>query len=193
MANMVEAKTEADIKAALDAVILPVGSSTIKKHSEFNFNVQSYLGARASLNKAKSTVENTWNDTFALSAPIGLSVSWGLNRNWGAISLFVPLLDLGAIVDYKLKYENEGTPAEQVESKDYTIRLGQIFSPGIYAVYGFGANIPLSFGIGGQYGPGLSKIDEDNSTKVTNPYWRWNVFLSIDIPLFNFINHPKNK
>ncbi len=194
MANMVEAESEADIKAALEAVILPVGSSTIKKHSNFNFNVQSYLGARLSFTDAKNeAVENTWNDKFALSAPIGLSISYGFNGKGGSITLFVPLFDLGAVVDYKLKYKEEGTPNEELESKDYTIKLGQIISPGAYLVYGLPFDIPLSLGFGGQYGPGLSKIDENNSTKVSNPYWKWNAFLSVDIPLFNFINNPKNK
>lgn len=194
MANMIEAKDEKEVKAALDAVILPVGSSSIKKNSDFNFNFQSYLGARVSFTNAKKeTAENTWNDRFALSAPIGLSISYGLDNNWGALSLFVPIIDLGAIVDYKLKYKNEDTPAEEVESKDYTVKLGQIFSPGVYFVYGFGANIPLSFGIGGQYGPGLSKIDEDSSTHLSNPYWKWNAFLSVDIPLFNLANKAKVK
>lgn len=193
MANMVEAKDEKEIKAALDAVILPVGSSSIKKNSDFNFNIQSYLGARLSFTDPKNVAQNTWNDKFALSAPIGLSISYGLDNNWGALSLFVPFLDLGAIVDYKLKYKDEGTSTESIESKDYTIELGQIFSPGIYAVYGWGANIPLSIGFGGQYGPGLSKIDADNNTEVSNPYWKWNAFLSVDIPLFNLANKAKVK
>jgi len=194
MANVVEAKDEKEVKAALDAVILPVGSSSIKKNSDFNFNIQSYLGARLSFTNPKNkAVQSTWNDQFALSAPIGFSVSHGFDKNWGSISLFLPVLDLGAIVDYKLKYENEGTPDEELESKDYTIKLGQIFSPGAYIVYGFGLNIPVSLGFGGQYGPGLSKIDEDNSTTVSNPYWKWNMFLSVDIPLFNLSNKAKVK
>ncbi|GIQ60542.1 hypothetical protein Flavo103_36780 [Flavobacterium collinsii] len=194
MANMVEAKDEKEVKAALDAVILPVGSSSIKKNSDLNFNIQSYLGARWSFTDPKNAaVQSTWNDRFAISAPIGFSVSHGFDNNWGAISLFLPILDLGAIVDYKLKYENEGTQDEKLESKDYTIKLGQIFSPGAYIVYGLGANIPVSLGFGGQYGPGLSKIDENNSTTVSNPYWKWNVFLSVDIPLFNLSNKAKVK
>lgn len=194
MANMVEAKDEKEVKAALDAVILPVGSSSIKKNSDFNFNIQSYLGARLSFTDPKNeAVQSTWNDQFAISAPIGFSVSHGFDNNWGAISLFLPVLDLGAIVDYQLKYENEGTPDEELGSKDYTIKIGQIFSPGAYIVYGMGLNIPISLGFGGQYGPGLSRIDEDNSTTVSNPYWKWNMFLSVDIPLFNLSNKAKVK
>ena len=193
MANIVEAKDEKEVKAALDAAILPVGSSTIKKNSDFNFNIQSYLGVRNSFTKPQSDADVSWNNRYGLSAPIGLSISHGFDKNWGAISLFVPLLDLGAIVDYKLKYKDQGTPTETAESKDYTIKLGQIFSPGAYIVYGFGANIPLSFGIGGQHGPGLSKINEDSTTEITKPYWRWSMFLSVDIPLFNLSNKAKTK
>jgi hypothetical protein len=198
MGNMIEAKTEDQIKAALENVILPVGSSTIKKYTRDwgNISVQSYLGAYYSLNSSNASVQSAWTDKFGVIAPIGISwtpgcFSW---KRSGSLSIFASLLDLGAIVDYKLKKDStitdDGTKKEAV-SKDYKIQLGQIFSPGGYLVYGFPWNLPLSFGFGAQYGPGLSKIDAGNNTVITNPSWRWNAFLAVDIPFFNIIN--KNK
>lgn len=201
MANIVESDTEEEITAALNNVILPVGSSTIKKNTEGwlgNISIQSYLGAYwiPFKKSSNSTFPNSWDDKFGVIAPIGISwtpgfCSW---RRGGALSVFATLIDLGAIVDYKLEKENrvsDNGSSEEVIVKDYKIELGQIFSPGGYLVYGFPWNLPLSLGFGGQYGPGLSKIDAGGNTVVTNPSWRWNVFLAVDIPLFNLANSNK--
>ncbi|REG90452.1 hypothetical protein [Flavobacterium aquicola] len=198
MANIAEAKTEEDIKTALDNAILPVGSSSIKKYTKDwgNISIQSYLGAYYSFKSVSTTIPNSWNDKFGVIAPIGISwtpgaLSW---KHGGSLSIFASLIDLGAIVDYQLKKENitnDNGTTEEVIVKDYTIELGQIFSPGGYLVYGFPWNLPLSLGFGAQYGPGLSKIDTGGNTVITNPSWRYNVFLAVDIPFFNLMNHNK--
>ena len=193
MANVINAKSEDEIEAALESVILPVGSSYVKKYSKFNFAVQSYLGARYSTGSSK-TISGAWGDDFGVSAPIGLAVSWGFKKA-GAITLFAPLIDLGAIVDYKLDTETTTNPdgsTSTTGNKDYKIELGQLFSPGAYIVYGLPYNIPLSLGFGGQYGPGLSKVSDSAVDVNNNPYWRWSIFLSVDIPLFNLRNTPRN-
>ena len=197
MANIVQAKDENAVKAALDNVILPVGSSSIKKNTRCNISVQSYLGAfYASGNNPSSTI-GTWSDKFGVIAPIGISwtPSWLSWRSRGCISVFGSLLDLGAIVDYKLSRDSTFNTADNATtvSKNYSVKLGQLFSPGVYLVYGFAGNIPLSVGFGSQYGPGLSKINTTtNATTVNNPYWRWNVFLAVDLPFFNLVNKNKS-
>lgn len=196
MANMVEAKTSDDVKAALDNVILPVGSSSIKKVTDCNLSIQSYLGARWTSSDLPNKGYGAWSDRFGVSAPIGFSWTPGL-LSWqkrGSLSLFVPLFDLGAIVDYKLKRDsvvNDAGDKTAVISKDYSIKLGQIISPGVYAVYGFFGNLPLSVGFGAQYGPGLSKIDSNNEAITYNPSWRFNFFLAVDLPFFNLYNKTK--
>ncbi len=197
MANIVEAKDEAAVKAALENVILPVGSSSIKKNTLCNISVQTYLGAYWTP-KVPSSSQSTWSDKFGVIAPIGISytpgfLSW---QNGGSLSLFGSLFDLGAIVDYKLKKEPDASssnPNATVVTKDYSIKLGQIFSPGVYAVYGFPWKLPLSLGFGSQYGPGLSTINADNTTVVGNPYWRWNFFLAVDMPFFTLKHKNKSK
>lgn len=191
IANVANAETEADVKAALEAVILPVGSSRIKKYSYFNFNVQSYLGAGYS--SGKDSFKSSWNQEFWVSAPVGLSVTKGFGKG-GYAGFFFPLIDLGAIVDYKLKAESTDPDADNSDVgtvEDYKIELGQIFSPGAYLVYGFPLNIPLTLGVGTQYGPGLTSIKVEGTTEVIDPYWRFNAFLAVDIPLFNFMNKPR--
>ena len=191
MANMVEAKDEAAVKAALENVILPVGSSSIKKNTLCNVSVQTYLGAYFSATNGSSSSVGAWSDKFGVTAPIGVSFTPGF-LSWkkaGSLSLFGALFDLGAIVDYKLKQDSATGPI----SKDYKVKLGNIFSPGIYAVYGFPWDLPLSLGFGAQYGPGLSKIDGQGKTVVGNPAWRCNFFLAVDLTFFTLTNKTKDK
>jgi hypothetical protein len=199
MGNMVEAKTSEDVKAALENVILPVGSSSIKKNSQFNISVQTYLGAYLNSGKILAEPNTTWASKFGVIAPIGISITPGFlsQKKYGSISFFGSLLDLGAIVDYKLKKDStvttSGADDKKVVSKDYSVKLGQIFSPGAYLVYGFFGNLPLSLGFGAQYGPGLGKIQADGNTIINNPKWRWNFFLAVDLPFFTLTNKMKHK
>jgi hypothetical protein len=191
MANVTQANTPEEVNSAIESAALPVGSSAVKKYSDLNIAVQAYLGAYWIFTDSKSTPDIAWNNRFGATAPIGISVSYGL-RNWGAVSLYGSLIDIGAIVDYDLKTSTDTTTKSTTTTKDYKIELGQIFSPGVYLVYGGGLKIPLSIGIGGQYGPGLGKIN-NGTTVINNPSWRWNIFLSVDIPMFNLFTktwHP---
>lgn len=184
IANMINAKSGDDVESVIESTVLPVGSSSVKKNSSFNFAVQSYLGVHYLTGAPKLPVQSAWGDNFGVSAPIGLSVSYGLKK-WGSVSFFGSLFDLGAIADYQLKTDS----AAKTTTKDYQVKLGQIVSPGAFLVYGIGGNIPLSVGFGYQYGPGLGKINTDGTTVVNNPSGRWQIFLSVDIPLFNLVNH----
>ncbi len=193
MAGMVAAETPEEVQLAIENAVLPAGSSSIKKKSEWNIAVQSYLGGFYQLKKASQ--ENTsWNNEFGLHGPIGFSVSYGFKK-WGAISGFVSVFDLGAIIDYKLTKDSvitsNGASSGTVVKKEGKITLEQIVSPGVYLVYGFPGNIPLSLGVGTQYGPGLSKISQGGVNVVNNPSWRPCVFLSVDIPLVNLYNKPR--
>jgi hypothetical protein len=184
MANMVDAKSEAEVKNALDNVILPVGSSSIKKRSISNISVQSYLGA--TYNATSSSADIAWNRKWGITAPIGVALSWGGNgrfKQHGAFSLFAALLDIGAIVDYKLTVDNNTV------DQDYQIKLGQIFSPGGYVVWGLPWGLPLSLGGGGQYGPGI--FETNNGIQSVQPSWRLNFFIAVDIPLLTLHNRPR--
>lgn len=197
--NVADAKSEEDIKAALNNAILPVGSSSIKKNSANNLSIQAYLGAYYSMHNDRSDAVRAWSDKFGVYGPIGIAYTPGVFSfgKGGALSLFASVFDLGAIIDYKLKKDSVITSTDPASSssasKQYTVNLGQIFSPGLHLVYGFCYNVPLSLGIGAQYGPGLSKIDVAGTTNVINPSWRFNAFLAVDLPLFNVLNKTKDR
>jgi hypothetical protein len=184
MANMVEAQTPADVSNLLTSTALPTGSSSIKKNSKFNIAINGYLGVVYRINTS-DTVTNAWKSNWSVTAPVGLTFSTGFKRG-GSLSLMGVLLDVGAIIDYQLTSDNSS-----IESK---ITLGNIFSPGGYLVYGMAWNLPVSIGIGAQYGPGLFSIDnKDNSSIINSPNWRVGAFIAVDIPMFNIYNNPKRK
>jgi hypothetical protein len=186
MANIIDADGPDEIKQAISNAALPVGSSSYKKYQAFTLSINSYLGAQIRLEKV-TKVQRAWDQTIGLTAPVGLALNHGLCKGkGGSVSVFAPLIDIGAIVDFRLKSDSALTD---------NIQLGNIFSPGAYFVYGFGANIPLALGIGGQYGPGLRKLELDGSNGTKNVYhdpdWRFNIFLAVDIPLFNLTRGRK--
>jgi hypothetical protein len=184
MANMVEAETPDDVANIIEAAALPVGSSSIKKNSKWNIAVNGYLGASVRLNNEKVESINSWNSTWAVTAPVGVTISRGFGKG-GSLSLMGVVLDVGAIVDYQLTSDSIAT----IESD---ITWGNIFSPGGYIIYGAPFNLPISLGIGAQYGPGLSSVNPDDKTTVVNaPNWRVGAFLAVDIPMFNIWNVNK--
>jgi hypothetical protein len=172
--SVAEAKDPEEVKVAISALIMPTGSSSIKKYQWNNLSINAYLGASAMLFSDNASTSKTWTNTIGITAPIGLNWAFGSMRKGGSLSLFASLLDIGAVVDYQLTDSTQSS----FEQKIY---LENILSPGAYIVYGFGDNIPLALSFGGQYGPGLTKIGND----LKKPTWRLNVTLTVDIPMIN--------
>ncbi len=183
MAGLVHADTPEDAKNLIQSVALPSGSTTIKKNSNFNVSINGYLGASYRFDY-ESKAETAWNAQWAVSAPIGISLSTGF-RKGGSLSLTGVLIDVGAIVDYQLSNDSTYINSE--------ITLGNLFSPGGYIVYGMAWDLPISIGVGAQYGPGLTSIDSGNNAVINSPNWRFGAFISVDIPFFNIYNKPKRK
>jgi hypothetical protein len=154
--------------------VLPAGSSNIKKTTPFGLAVNAYVGG--SLGVERNAGQK--GDTFAggLYGPIGLAFSFSNAKTRDSLSIFVPVVDLGALISYRFtNQENEGLPQ---------FILKNIISPGVYVVAGF-PGIPLSFGLGFHHGPELVEITDQAATLKTR-FWRFGFFLAVDIPLINF-------
>jgi hypothetical protein len=202
IANMVQAKTPEEVQSVIEAAVLPVGSSSLKKRSKYNVSVQSYLGAAYNFNSLDNP-SRAWENSVNVTAPIGVAFSLGLS-DYGSASIFASLIDIGAIVDYELKQDKtvetstdtssmDTTMITTVNTKsDYKVELGQIFSPGLFIVYGASKDIPLALMFGCQYGPGLINISDEN-TDIVKPSLRWMASLTIDIPWFTLSNTNKTK
>lgn len=178
IANVLQARSPAEVKAAIRMVALPPGSSQAKKQSTFDISVNSYFGAYG----GKEILLDSIADpafTYGLTMPIGISISTGLRR-FGSISVFLPIFDLGSVASFRMETgQAVNLPAFNIQN---------LASPGAYLIYGF-PNYPFSLGGGVQYGPQLRKVMR-NGVEVESAAYRYSLALTVDIPLFNLYNRP---
>lgn len=182
LSGLVNSKSSEEIEALVEKSALPIGSSILKKKNSFTFEIGSYLGASFNPN-APTSSSDAWQQKFGVTAPIGFNFSFGVGKQGkgGAISLFMPLIDVGAIAAYRFK---DSTAFE------FNLRPENILSPGFYFIYGV-PKYPISIGYGVQYGPSLNKVINTSNVVVNNPTWRSNVVLSVDIPLWKLGQNRK--
>ena len=176
VADILSAKNDQEIANIANEYFFSGTDAEAKKEFSFSILVNSYAGYY--YGKENDFVTNNWTRNRGLTAPIGFEFSKGFG-NYGNLSLFIPVLDLGAIVDYKLS--NDST--ETVTNLD----INNVFSPGVYLVYGL-PKIPVSLGGGFQFSPQLGKINLNGSV-IEPRKLRWNVFLALDLPLLRIFNN----
>ncbi len=150
------ANTAGDVERAFQKYALPVASYRIKRKERTSWMINAYLGAGPSYYKSEDDIE------FTINAPIGLEFAKSFKSKRGSWSLFLPLLDVGNVVNYRIdEIKASGT------GDDRSFKFENIVSPGAYVVFGLSKRFPFSWGIGYQ----------------TNPD-RINTFLAFDLPLF---------
>jgi hypothetical protein len=189
-ANVVQADNSDEVEKAIESVVLPVGSASIKKHSQFNIALQAYVGLYGGRQRQSS--DTVFVTAGGVYAPVGINFSWGMGndtvlkhnkktRGRWATSIFVSVIDISPLVTYRFSNYNEEL------ANDIKIRLNQIFSPGLQLAVGF-PKIPVSLGGGFNWTPLLTKVEKDKITALnidTRPF-RWQIFMAVDIPLLNF-------
>lgn len=174
------AQSSDEVKEALEASVLPVGSSSIKRKTNWSFSINAYVGAFWSYKNTAVSQDSI--PSLGLAAPIGFTASKGTRKgNWGGFSANIQIIDLGALVNYYLINGDAATLPN-----DFNVKLSNIFSPGFNLLYNI-PKTPLSVGWGGQYIPTLYKYEQINGANnlVATNAWRWQISLLVDIPLFN--------
>ena len=180
MANVIEASSSSQVSTLIEAAALPPGSSVVKKRTPFNIALNVYPGVflgREDLNGIDHPTDGQFN-SFGVTTPIGIAVSKGLGSK-GAITAFGSLIDIGAMFAYR--FSDEDNQASDLPA----IKLENIWSPGAYLIYGFGADLPISFGFGVQKGPLVRKVNQNVYNISETSATRFTLFLSVDIPLTN--------
>ncbi|MDJ1505166.1 hypothetical protein [Xanthocytophaga agilis] len=181
ISTVANAQSSDEVKQALDASVLPVGSYSIKRKTNWSMSINSYVGAFWSY--SNTAVSKDYLPSLGLSAPIGFNISKGFSKTGkgGGLSLNLHILDIGALVNYYLlKGDTASIP------NDFKVRLSNIFSPGFNLSYNI-PKTPLSLAWGGQYIPTLYKYEQINGVNELTPTnaWRWQLSLLIDIPMYN--------
>ena len=160
IANVAQAENSNQVQSAIEAIALPAGSASIKKRSKSNIALNAYLGISPGIEHNGDTDKSKF--ALGLNAPIGIAASWGhglkynkkckCNKEQGSSSVFISLIDLGAVTTYRFAdSETENIPEIEFEN---------ILAPGAYYVYGL-PKLPISIGLGGQFGPRLREITDD--------------------------------
>jgi hypothetical protein len=180
-----------EVKKALETVALPAGSSRLKRESSINIALNAYVGGFLGEEKFTYNQDNEshmqWRSTAGLTAPVGIGVSKGsdfpFGKKWrSSYSLFLSIIDLGAFTSFRFR-----DTINEIRPK---IALENIFSPGLYFIYGV-PKTPISVGGGWQYGPMLRKIESSAIDIKPKQYLKWCFFISVDIPFMNFYSRPK--
>jgi hypothetical protein len=192
IATVATAKSSADVKAAINAFSLPVGSSRIKKERSLTVGLNAYVGVYHSWNKSYPGL-NLPAQEWGLTAPLGIGINKGISsfKFLGAkipqfgVGLYGGIFDVGAIFTYKT--QNDALKSD--------IQLSQIFSPSATFLVNFPIikryNIPLAFGASLQWGPQLRKVDETGNSIFPLLTRRFTLFLAFDLPIVNFYTSQK--
>lgn len=210
MAALAEAEDAETAKVVLEATVMPVGSARIKRDTKSNVALNAYLGGF--LGSEYLTDLSEWKGIVGIYAPVGVSFSWGVRekltkqveegilsphkkdslerlskkkknyRSKGSWSLFLSMIDIGAVTAFRMDDDSTEALPE--------LRLQNILAPGLQIVKGC-ANSPLSFGIGIQAGPMLRTIRGEEGLEPKAIFndklnYRIQAFLAVDIPLINF-------
>lgn len=153
-ADVSTAKEAADITNVLTKYALPPASYRTKREKKFSIMLNAYAGVGGGYFHRTDTA------SIVLSAPIGIEFSTrGLNRK-GSFSLLVTPIDIGNVINYQLVGD------KSVEDKSI-FRFSNIYSPGVFLVFGLSKRHPFSFGIGHQW-------NDD----------RFSAFIAFDLPMF---------
>lgn len=187
IANVATAQNSDEVKAAIEASVLPVGSSRIKRNSNWSITANAFVGGfygRAFYKQeVNGLLEKRSVDTFGITAPMGISFSKGnlkVFKQNSALGINLQLIDLGCLVNF---YMQEGDGASL--PRDTKIQLGDIIAPGGSISYSIG-DTPFTLLGGVQYVPNLSRMEVIPTNTDFKPLtWRMHIGVAIDIPLFN--------
>ncbi len=190
LVDLAEAKDSGEVAAALDRAIAPIGSWRLKRQKPL-WSISALVGGAFGYEVPRDgeapggqAFEGGW--AGGLMAPIGLEYSWPVAKAWSA-GLLLSVLDVGQVTWSRLeeqKQDEEEAGAETVPDTS----LSQVFSPGLYLVFGAG-NTPFTFGIGGSYAPGLRAYTfsvDDVGAERDISVLRFGAFLAVDVTLLPF-------
>ncbi|MBK9735348.1 MAG: hypothetical protein IPO92_10420 [Saprospiraceae bacterium] len=165
-----KAETTDELVDIIDKVIAPIGSWRDKRIANFNMAFDTYVGGTY-LNSSDSSY-------FAISTPVGLSMSAGLGK-WGSLTILGSILDIGPLTAFRFRNTDD------LIAKIY---LKELYSPGIHVSYGIGKSFIFNINGSWQKFTSLQSIDGDQNKILGIPKSGYTLGASINVPLFTLIN-----
>ena len=209
-ATVAGARTGDEVEAAFRASAMPAGGFRAKRNSESGlFSVSAYPGVAIGFDRVFTSEPDGLDDPadcleglnvlgrgdcFAgVSLPVGLDVSFRILPRWvpdyvrNRFAFFVPALDLGTLLSYRLSGSTGGQGEnETVVTTAPNVSLRQVFAPGLFVTYLPFSNTPLALGVGVQIAPALRDISKGTVVDRPADALRFGLTLSTDLTLFQF-------
>ena len=204
-ASLAEAQTSEEMVQAFRATALPSGSYRARREGR---------GARVALNLYPGLVYGReeivdvdgaegWEQAGGVTLPVGVNVALGrtptlasLPSGWSwlapplTISAFASVIDLGALLAYRLSGTGDQETDDGMADGDVTVSalpdvsFREVFAPGGAIVLGLGRSpFVVSFGV--QFMPELRSIEIDGVETADGSVVRYSVGLGLDLPLLN--------
>jgi len=183
MVNILDAKKPDDVTAALEELI-PQNQYELKNVKKLTISIAGYPGITPGyefLSKYQTTSTGAidyskpkkllGNFSLAPYLPIGIDLNFG-RKDSSSFSVFLQLVDLGAVLDYRLTADTSVTNNPNIQFK-------QLLSPGLAILYRLKTS-PVCLGIAGNYTPSLRTVNQGGVVYQPNAL-RVNVFASVDV------------
>jgi hypothetical protein len=152
-ARVADAKSESEVKAVLNGVILPEASFQNKKEYQgLSLSVSSYMGVTAGIESGNGTYKRNWSAKTAgrylyggLTTPLGIELSKGWACGWST-GLLLPIIDIGPAVNTVL-FNGNGDHLDKLNWIDLLV-------PGVCLTAGI-KDYPVAIGAGWYKGKSL--------------------------------------
>jgi hypothetical protein len=197
--DVMSASNNNQLADVIKAYASPPNSYKIRRNSRFSIDFDAHIGIYGGaelLSETQLIDRNVKQLAFVwgLSAPIGLSMSWGKRRETlpgeaasfinrkglartlkkNSYSLGISLIDIAAPLAFRVSNDEE-------EALPKSLAWSQLFSPGLHLRVGI-KNTPFAISGGAQYTPQLRKTSLDVTDQQA---YRGYIGLFYDMPLFN--------
>jgi len=180
-AEVASAKDQAEMEAALDRVISPLGAWK-RKQSEPVWSLNSMAGLSYGSEKLKDTESSESHSTYGLYMPIALEYSRPLPRGWfRAVAIGVTLLDLGGIVSYSDKDRLDGGETSTSANANWS----SLAAPGAYVAVAI-KDSPFRMGVSYSKTPKLRSVNFTDGTEKDVDSKRLLFFVTVDVTLLTF-------
>lgn len=170
--DILNCKDSRQLEEVISSHALPPNSFTTKRnyHRSVEITTQPgfFLGG-----EVRATEFDSLGTAIGFTAPIGIAFNWPAKKKEGCSnSVFLSLLDIGAVVSYRLTNDAEGLPEE--------VTFSQFIGLGLFYIRGL-KDRPLSILFGAQLSPRLRSFDKPEGFE---DMMRFSLGVSFDIPLF---------
>jgi hypothetical protein len=163
VSEIASAKSSADVSAALEAAASPADSYRAKYQRSvvaLGALVGGLVGYESPNKPNNAALGDTQGSGIAAGfAPVGVEATIPLSSSFYFGGL-LSVLDVGALTTARFKSE---VSTSQTVSTETNVTFGQVFSPGVYAMFGL-AGSPFVLGGGASFAPSLRTLDAKDAS-----------------------------